>query len=278
MKKIGFIGQGFIGNAYANDFESRGYEVVRYAKEDKYIHNKDIIATCDIVFIAVPTPTTTKGFSFDIVREVLSLVGKGKLAVIKSTLLPGTTDLLQQEFPDIFIIHSPEFLRAKSAQEDAKKPQRNIVGYTTVSKERAQEILDVLPYAPYNKILPAVDAEMIKYMGNIFLMQKVVFANCFFDLAQKLGADYEAIREAVGVDSRITPSHLSISQDGGRGAGGFCFIKDFAAFREMYEKQVGEKAAIEMLKSMEKRNAYLLKSTNKSMDVLREVYGDGILN
>ena len=55
--KIGFIGQGFIGKNYANDFENRGFEVVRYALENGYHVNKNGISDCDITFVAVPTPT-----------------------------------------------------------------------------------------------------------------------------------------------------------------------------------------------------------------------------
>ncbi|MEY3784652.1 MAG: hypothetical protein RLZZ230_974, partial [Candidatus Parcubacteria bacterium] len=51
--KIGFIGQGFIGKSYADDFENRGFEVVRYALEELYINNKELIKDCDIVFVAV---------------------------------------------------------------------------------------------------------------------------------------------------------------------------------------------------------------------------------
>src|SRR5580692_663281 len=82
---IGFIGQGWIGKAYADNFEERGYEVVRYALEKPYIKNKDKIAECDIVFIAVWTPTTPKGFDSSVVENVLPLVGEGKIAVLKST-------------------------------------------------------------------------------------------------------------------------------------------------------------------------------------------------
>ena len=64
---IGFIGQGFIGKNYADDFEQRNYKVVRYALEGTYAGNKDRIKECDIVFIAVPTPTTPEGFDLSIV-------------------------------------------------------------------------------------------------------------------------------------------------------------------------------------------------------------------
>ena len=53
---IGFIGQGFIGKNYADDFVRRGYKVVRYARGAEFAKNKIKIKECDIVFIAVPTP------------------------------------------------------------------------------------------------------------------------------------------------------------------------------------------------------------------------------
>lgn len=271
---IGFIGQGFIGGSYADDFENRGYEVVRYAKEEPYNKNKDAIKTCDIVFIAVPTPTTPDGFSFDIVKSTLSLVGLGAIVVIKSTVLPGTTEMLQEEFPDIFLMHSPEFLRAATAKEDAAHPQRNIVGYTEKSKKRAEEVLRVLPKAKYSRTMPVKSAELIKYMGNIFLAQKVLFANCLYDLAEKIGADYDTVQEAVGADPRITPSHLAISHDGGRGAGGYCFIKDLAAFSDFYASEIPEdKKGADIFRALEEKNKALLRSSQKDLELLEGVYG-----
>ena len=96
-KKIGFIGQGWIGKNYADDFEKRGYNVVRFALEEPYIQNKDKIKDCDIVFIAVPTPSTPTGFDSSILKKAVKNIGKGKIAVIKSTLLPGITEEIQQE-------------------------------------------------------------------------------------------------------------------------------------------------------------------------------------
>lgn len=87
--KIGFIGQGWIGKNYADNFEQRGYSIVRYGLEKEYAHNGEAIAGCDIVFIAVPTPSTPQGFDDSILREAIKKVGKGKIAIIKSTLLPA---------------------------------------------------------------------------------------------------------------------------------------------------------------------------------------------
>ena len=57
---IGFIGQGFVGKNYADNFERRGFSVVRYALEDPYRANKKKIRECDVVFICLPTPTTAR--------------------------------------------------------------------------------------------------------------------------------------------------------------------------------------------------------------------------
>jgi UDPglucose 6-dehydrogenase len=275
-KKIGFIGQGWIGKNYADDFEERGYDVVRYTRSEPYKKNKEILKECDIVFIAIPTPTTPDGFDASAVREVLKLVGKGKCAVIKSTILPGTTESIQKENPDVLVFHSPEFLREKTAKEDAKNPDRNIVGYTDVSKEKAQDVLDVLPKAPYEKIMPVKEAEMIKYAGNVFLAMKVVFANMLFDLSEKLGTDYELVKEAVVNDPRIGPSHMDIVSDSGRGAGGHCFIKDLAAFADIYEEKSEDKEGTELLKAFEKKNIKLLKDSKKNLDLLEGVYGKDV--
>lgn len=150
---IGFIEQGFIGKNYADDFERRGYTTVRYALEEPYRDNKEKIKDCDIVFIAVPTPTTPEGFDDSIVQFALSLVGVGKIAVIKSTLLPGSTKKFQAAFPDRFILHSPEFLAEKTATHDAAHPNRNIIGMpekTSEFEERAAQVLAALPPAEYS--------------------------------------------------------------------------------------------------------------------------------
>src|SRR5262245_24485252 len=108
--RIGFIGQGFVGKNIANDFEQRGNTVVRYALEPEYALNRRFISDCEVVFIAVPTPTTPSGFDYSIVEEAIQLVGTGKIAVIKSTLLPGTTKKIQDAHQDKVVLFSPEFL------------------------------------------------------------------------------------------------------------------------------------------------------------------------
>ncbi|HYF12908.1 MAG TPA: glycosyltransferase [Candidatus Paceibacterota bacterium] len=282
---IGFIGQGFIGKNYADDFERRGYPVVRYALEAQYIGNKDRIRECDIVFIAVPTPTTPEGFDDSIVREAVGLVGEGRVAVIKSTVIPGTTQSIQKQYPDIVVMHSPEFLTEATAAYDAAHPTRNIVGVsldTPELRERAKSVLRVLPPAPFEQICTSVESELIKYINNTMLTVKVVYVNLVYDLAQSLGVNYDAVREAVAADPRIGRSHLDpVHKSGhpgakpGRGAGGHCFIKDFEAFRRLYDSQVGDPFGRKVLEAIVEKNVELLAGTGKDIELLRSVYGEG---
>ena len=299
--QIGFIGQGWIGKNYADDFENRGFQVVRYALEEPYIKNVDKIKQCDIVFIAVPTPSTPKGFDFSILEKAIKNVGKGKIVVIKSTLLPGTTEKLQQKNKDKFIFHSPEFLTEATAAHDAANPKRNIIGIAKdnkIYKDKAQLILSVLPKAPFELICKAKEAEFIKYAGNNWFYLKVVFMNLLYDLVVASGSDYDVVREGMAADIRIGRSHLipvhksgtlgsenfgliknkKKQKEDGRGAGGHCFIKDYAAFVELYEKSLPKDfVGLKMLKAVEDKNIELLIKSNKDLDLLSGVYGKSIL-
>jgi UDPglucose 6-dehydrogenase len=280
---IGFIGQGFIGKSYADDMERRGYETVRFALEEPYKHNKDKIKECEIVFIAVPTPTTPKGFDYSIVEGALKLVGKGKTAVIKSTILPGTTAGLQKKFQSIYVMHSPEFLVLKQAAEDAARPLRNIIGIPKKGKvfeQRAKAVMAVLPRAPFELICTAPEAEMVKYAGNFFLYLKVLYANLMFETAGAIGANYEVVSQAIAADPRIGGSHLAVKHDSGhkgakvgRGAGGVCFIKDVEALAEFYASHVGEKYGEELFAAATEKNLDLLVKSNKDIDLVVGVHG-----
>jgi len=278
-KLVGFIGQGWIGRHYADDFEKRGLRTVRYALEAPFNDNKEKIKDCDIVFIAVPTPTTPDGFDDSILRKVVKLVGPGKIAVIKSTLLPKATESIQKENPEIYVLHSPEFLTEATAAYDAAHPERNIIGLPVMSDEyktKAREALSVLPPAPFELVCSAREAELIKYAGNCFLYLKVVYMNMLYDLAEKTGCRWEDIKAGVAADPRIGPSHLNPIHQSGRGAGGHCFIKDFAAFQEIYGREVGDRSGIEALRGLAEKNIDLLVKSKKDLDLLKGVYGEKI--
>jgi UDPglucose 6-dehydrogenase len=266
---IGFIGQGWIGRNLADNFERRGYKTIRYAKEAPYDKNLEQLKHADIIFIAVPTPTSPDGFDDRILRSAIKEASPGQTVVIKSTILPGTTDSIAKENPDIFVMHAPEFLREASVKRDIEKPERNIIGIPAAHiddpkwRKRAEAVLAVVPNAPYEIICTAAEAELTKYGGNNFFYMKVVYMNMLYDLAKEHGASWDTIA------ANLVP---------GRGAGGHCFIKDFAALRFHYEEKFPEHAHMHsLLRTFEATNNYLLRSTKKDEDLLRAVYGEEVL-
>jgi len=276
-KRIGFIGQGYIGKNYTDDFEKRGYEVMRYALEEPYIANKEKIQECDIVFIAVPTPTTPKGFDDHVVREAVNLVGVGKIAVIKSTILPGTTEDIQKAHSDIVVLNSPEFLSEATAAYDAAHPAQNIIGIpedTDKHREAAEFVLSILPKAPASLICKSTESELFKYVHNLNGYTQIILFNIIHNLAKKLNCDWEPIHKAVEADPFISNSYALPIHKSGRGAGGHCFIKDFAAFINLYEECIDDKEGVQALRSFEEKNKELLIKSGKDIDLLRGVYGN----
>lgn len=299
---IGFIGQGFIGKSYADDFEARGFSVVRYGLQPEYVGNKEAITTCDVVFVAVNAATIPTGETYadgypkvryddSNVRSVIALTRPGSTVVIKSTLPFGMTKSLQEQYSDRTILHSPEFLLETTAAKDATRPERNIIGMPVdddAHRDAARLVMSLLPNAPFSLITDSVNAEAIKYGGNAFLFLKIVFANIFFDLVEKHGGDWEVVRTAIGADPRVGPSHMDLrlnTQIHGtedpkglyrrRGAGRSCFIKDWAALTEMYtESFPDEEATVATLRGLAEKNATLLREYNRYTDLLDGVYGN----
>lgn len=276
--KIGFIGNGYVGKNIANDFEKRGYSVVRYALEAPFNKNKEAVQECDIVFVAVPTPTTPKGFDLSIIEEVLAgLPKKKKIVVIKSTILPGTTKKLQKRFRSLTLLFCPEFLGESTAAYDAAHPIMNIIGIsldTPAHRRAAKKIMSILPYAPFTQICTSTEAEIKKYAHNTSGYVQIVIFNLFYDMARALKTDWEPIQKALVANPYIASRYSYPVHKGGRGAGGHCFVKDFAALKDFFRTTLPrDHYALEMLESIEKKNLELLATTRKDMDIVRGVYG-----
>lgn len=293
--RLGFVGQGWIGRHLADHFETRGFEVFRYALEPQYRDNKGKIVECDIVFIAVPTPTTTLGFNYDAVKDALSLIGKGKTAVIRSTLLPGTTDGLATEFPDRYIFHMPEFLREATVEFDIANPVRNAIGIPQSWREedawieQAEVVLSIMPKSSQvvtdNLICTAVEAEFIKHVSNELLCAKTVFMNVMYDAFTTVGGgSWDVIVKTLVNDPRIGTSHMNpvhqhdhMEGPPARGAGGHCFPKDWTAFRKFFGHiRPEDKTGRDFWRAIEAKNLELLLSSGKDTDILRAIYGDNL--
>lgn len=260
-QKIGIIGVGYVGGAVEHWFKEKRNQPVYIYDKFKNLGSVEEVNEADYIFICVPTPFQNGGYDDSAVIESLkNLNGKGKTVIIKSTIIPGSTQRYQKEFPQHRILFNPEFLVARTANKDFVEPDRQIIGFTEQSESVAKEVLLLLPNAPFQRIVPATEAELIKYFGNTFLSTRVIFANQMYDLCQKLGADYELILECAGEDKRIGKSHFDIFHDGGRGYAGACLPKDTRALIELGDK-VG--TPLELLKAVERINDELVKKYPK---------------
>lgn len=227
---IGIIGVGTVGKALASYFQGKGTTPLLY-DPPKQIGSLEELDRADVVFICVPTPSTKEGVvDLSFVEEACRNIGGQKVVVLKSTVLPGTTARLQEAYPHHQFLFNPEFLQESRPLEDMLHPSRQIVGYTEKSRGMAQQVLEMLPSAPLARVIRAEEAEMVKYFGNTYLALKVIFANQFADLCERLGIDYEMVRECAGADPRIGQGHLNVRHSGYRGYGGKCFPKDMRAF------------------------------------------------
>jgi len=239
---VGIVGVGMVGGALSSYFDKVGRKPFLYDPH-KDIGSKEEVNKADIVFLCVPTPFVQgKGFDLSYVEEqTMPWLEGEKIIVIKSTVIPGTTEKLQEKFPQHKFIFSPEFLTEMTADQDMAYPDRQIVGYTKQSYNVAADVMRILPLAPYERIMPATEAEMVKYYGNTWFSIKVTFANQMYDLCQKLGIDYDMVKEGAAADKRIGPTHLEVMHKGYRGYGGKCLVKDIRALI-----QFGEAVGIEM--------------------------------
>ncbi len=240
---VGIMGTGMVGGSLKRYFESSGAALFTFDKGKSEGSVADV-NKADVIFICVPTPyeEATGGFDLSYVREAIGSITGEKIVVIKSTVLPGTTEKLQAEFPQHKVLFNPEFLTEQTADQDMRFPDRQLIGYTKKSFTVATDILTMLPLAPFERALPATEAEMVKYYGNTWFSTKVVFANQMYEICQKLGIEYDSVKDAAAADKRIGRSHLEVFHKGYRGYGGKCLPKDTRALI-----QLGDQLGAEML-------------------------------
>jgi UDPglucose 6-dehydrogenase len=154
------------------------------------------------------------------------------VVVDKSTVPVGTAEKVKNAIAkncniDFDVVSNPEFLREGVAVEDFMKPDRVVVGTSSL---KATSIMDAL-YAPLVRqgnpiiFMDERSAELTKYAANSFLATKISFMNEIANLCEKLDADVDAVRKGIGTDSRIGRRFLFA----GIGYGGSCFPKDVQA-------------------------------------------------
>ncbi|OGS44632.1 MAG: hypothetical protein A3K76_06670 [Euryarchaeota archaeon RBG_13_57_23] len=272
--RICVVGAGYVGLATAVMFGKLGHEVVCAdvdRKRVKLVRNgslpfhephlereltklvkKGVLTATEstaraaedsnFVFICVQTPSLPLGRIDTRPVEIASMnVGEAlrdsddyKVIVVKSTVVPSTTDSLvkpiieeasgKRSGDDFGLCMNPEFLQEGRALKDSMQPSRIVVGS---GDRRAGNLLMGL-YEPLTapKIMTDLrSAEMIKYASNVGLATKISYANEIANMCVRLGIDSEPVLKAVGMDPRIGPQFLKP----GLGFGGSCLPKDVKA-------------------------------------------------
>jgi UDPglucose 6-dehydrogenase len=270
--KISIIGTGYVGAVTGACLADLGHQIVFVGREPKKldlinsgkspiyepgldqlleknllritttIDLPDAIRKTELTFICVGTPSNTDGsINLDQIRAVSHTIGKSlafdtkyHTIIVKSTVLPGTTEALvipilekesgKKAFLDFGVSSNPEFLKEGTAIEDFFHSDRVVIG---VNDPKTKEILEKL-YQPLNAPVFATTirtSEMIKYTSNSFLATKISFANEIGNLCKEMGIDSYEVFKGVGLDARINP-HFFRS---GIGFGGSCFPKDVKA-------------------------------------------------
>lgn len=215
-------------------------------------------------FIAVGTPPDEDGsadlqYVLAVAKSIAEHMTEYRIVVDKSTVPVGTADkvknIMQQTLQargadlEFDVVSNPEFLKEGAAINDFMKPDRIVVG---TDNPRTTELLKAL-YTPFNRSherIIAMDvrsAELTKYAANAMLATKISFMNELANLAERLGADIEHVRNGIGSDSRIGYHFIYP----GCGYGGSCFPKDVKAL-ERTAKELGYQA--ELLAAVEHIN------------------------
>jgi UDPglucose 6-dehydrogenase len=190
-----------------------------------------------VIFLALPTPPGEDGsadlqYVLKVANDLGTLLEEYAVVVDKSTVPVGTAEKVKNAIEknckiDFDVVSNPEFLREGVAVEDFMKPDRVVVGTSSL---KATSIMDAL-YAPLVRqgnpiiFMDERSAELTKYAANSFLATKISFMNEIANLCEKLDADVDAVRKGIGTDSRIGRRFLFA----GIGYGGSCFPKDVQA-------------------------------------------------
>ncbi len=234
------------------------------------------IAAADILFIAVGTPPDEDGsadlqYVLAVARTIGRHLDRPAVVVNKSTVPVGTADKVRAAIADELrgraadiafeVVSNPEFLKEGAAVNDCMRPDRIVIGSRSPKAVEAMRRL----YAPFNRnherlvVMDERSAELTKYAANAMLATKISFMNEMANIAERVGADIEMVRQGIGSDPRIGYHFIYP----GAGYGGSCFPKDVQAL-ERTARQHGYPArilgAVEAVNTAQKSKLFELAS------------------
>lgn len=284
--KICIVGPGVVGQATGKVFAAKGFKTAfigrtrekvdrltklrynAYTKEELVNGSYDF----DITFFTVPTPTIDGKIDLTAIDEASAELGrrirfmnKYHLAVVKSTVPPGTTEGLvlknlekysgKKAGADFGLCMNPEYLREEYAFDDTLNAWVITIGeYDKKSGDRLEEVYESFN-APIFKT-SIKEAEMQKYIHNLYNAAKISFFNEMRQIAQNLNLDADKIFKITAASAEGMWNPVYGTKNLGPYSGA-CLPKDTKAFKEWADK-IEQK--IPLLKAVMKVNDDLSKA------------------
>lgn len=268
---VAVIGNGFVGGSLTTVLDEHGIDVYPFDISGKYAAGakqaccdrglgnfpdtvQQLVTCCEdkesftkIYFVCLPTPMQEDGSAdISIVEKVLAMLADipgERIAVVKSTVPPGSTEYWNKKFEGkVHVVFNPEFLTEKNALDDMRNQNRIVLGGPRPWINEVKNLFKAaFPNVPLIKT-SSTTAEMVKYVTNIHLAVKVALANELSQICNKLDSegcniDYDKVIEYATLDERLGKSHWQVpGHDGRAGFGGSCFCKDINALMHVAQK------------------------------------------
>lgn len=242
--KIGIIGFGFVGKAVVHGFCLHADLKIYDKFQDGLNTLEETVNNSNIIFICVPTPMMDDGSQdlsaiHDVMENINKITNKKKIIIIKSTVIPGTTRRLANKYKNHSFVFNPEFLTERSAKLDFINTSRIVLGgsngFALDSVEKMYRVR--FTHTPIFKT-SWEGAELVKYMNNCFFALKISYLNEIYEICDKIGLNYNELKDMFLADQRIGNSHCDVpGHDGQKGFGGKCFPKDVNALVKWAEKK-----------------------------------------
>ncbi len=248
--KVGIIGVGVVGSACKFGFELLGHDVIIHDLKLKTKIEDTLDA--EVIYLCVPTPESVDGScNIEIVETVVEELKAKKykgIVVIKSTIVPGTTDYLAEK-TGLKICFVPEFLRERCAVTDFTE-NHDVCIIGTNSKDAFNKIKECHGNLPdkFVQVSP-MEAEFCKYFNNVYNAMLIIFANSFYEVCEQSGVDYSNVKNAIVNRKHINGNYLECNKNF-RGFGGMCLPKDTAAMAKL-----AEQTNVEFFKNLLEENA-----------------------
>ena len=222
--KVGIIGCGFVGGALKTWLEENNSDVEVLVSDPAKGYNDDM-GGIDIAFLQIHVPTEDDGTQ-DLTLMTELIKGLPDVPVfVRTTILPGTSDRLSRETGHQ-VCYMPEFLTERTHIEDFKKQTMVFTGALDL-------LVKVFPGKKFTVMSP-LEAELSKYIHNVFGAYKVTYFNAAKEYVEKMGGNWAKVHTGTLLSGYINDMHTYVpGPDGKLGYGGKCFPKDVNAFAKM---------------------------------------------